>query len=123
MRRLGGLAGILITVLAFLAGCDPRSRPLTSGIELTYQIDPGWPEFLPPTRAILTNRLEVHGLREFRVETREPDRVVVQLPGSADSFAKSRLKKLIEEPGTFSLVLVAKDEFQTEEKIESILEE
>jgi preprotein translocase subunit SecD len=109
--------------LALLAGCYVRHRPLTSGTELVYQIDPASPDLLEEIRRTLTRRLDLHGLREVYVETREPDRVVVQVPGTPESLEKNYLRKVIEGTGSLRLVLVAKPESQTRESIEAIREE
>jgi len=110
--------------LALLGGCSGgHARPLTSGTELVYQIDPGRPELLGPVRGILTSRLEFDGVREFWVETRDPDRVVVQVPGTPESVENGFLRKLIEGTGDLRLALVAKDEVQTPERIGVIREE
>ncbi len=109
-------------MLAIIAGCI-RHRPLTSGTQLIYQIDPASPENLESIRTIVKSRLDIHGMREFQVKTQDPNKVLVQVLGTPESLEKNSLRKVIEETGHLKLVLVAKSHLQTQDRIEAVREE
>src|SRR5262245_53178260 len=116
---LGGCIYFLTTG-KFNLGIDLRG-----GTELVYQLDLSRVEGEAATvadqvKTIIAQRLDIYGLKEISIAIQGNDRLVVQVPGAADSGDVEQIRRQIEEAGNLKFMLVAKPDMQTEDHIKEI---